>query len=222
MSFHWIALSIFTGGYLVTATTIPLFVERPGYTWAPLALVLTVSLICLALFYVQYGLPAMSPVTTAWIAFVTRSGLALTILGFQLWSLTDIRDKIWQISDLAVNLKVYWENFIIFVAFAVITILESGVALANVTAGGNTNSDLETGFFSFCWCVSSVLYVMAYLAYANILQSVWCFERPHSFECPVLGSNVPLAVYIRNRQLIRHKQKYNVRKDDGDLSFQSI
>lgn len=54
--------------------------------------------------------------------------------------------------------------------------------------------------------------MFSYLCYINILQAVWSFNQKTVYEDPILGFNVSLPVYIRNRELIRHKQATNVKK----------
>lgn len=87
----------------------------------------------------------------------------------------------------------------VFISFAIITLMETSVALVNVTAGHGLNTITETRMFESAWCITSVLYVLAYIAYANILQSVWAYKHTHLYFDPILAEHVQLPVYIRNR-----------------------
>lgn len=64
--------------------------------------------------------------------------------------------------------------------------------------------------YETAYCLVTVTYAFSYLCYINILQAVWSFKHNLEFDCPILDRKVSLPVYIRNRQLIRHKQILNV------------
>jgi hypothetical protein len=72
--------------------------------------------------------------------------------------------------------------------------------------GTTINTHFEKIFWEVTFGTIAVLYLISYVAYINILQSIWSFKHTTSYECPILGFYVPLPVYIKNRELIRQKQ----------------
>lgn len=110
-----------------------------------------------------------------------------------------------RIPDLKVDYKVYYETLFVVSFFAINVTLSSSVIVTQQTSGHQINSNFERTMFMVSYCVVSTLYIVSYLAYVNILQAVWSYQSEVMFHCPILDRLLPLPVYIRNRQLIRHK-----------------
>jgi hypothetical protein len=100
----------------------------------------------------------------------------------------------------------------IFAFFAINVVLESLTQILFKTTGSTFNSTAEQKAFEAAFCILGVLYLLSYLCYINILQAVWAYKHRTTYEDPILGCDVPVPVYIRNRQLIRHKQVMSVKK----------
>lgn len=100
----------------------------------------------------------------------------------------------------------------IFAFFAGNVVLQALIQIVLPAKGQSFNSNSEKTAFETAFCILGVLYLFSYLCYINILQAVWSFNQKTVYEDPILGFEVSLPVYIRNRELIRHKQATNFKK----------
>ena len=202
-SSHWVSIGLFTGEYIKVATQIPLLRENNKFGYFPTLLMLlivgTLTISIYAGFFIN-----VNSAFLRWIAFLTRNSLALTILTVQLITLRSIRKMICEVPDIELNKKTYYETMFIFLFFAINVPLRSSILLAFGNNGPSlTNSQMK--LYETAYSIITIFYAFSYLCYINILQAVWSFKHNLDFDCPILDRTVALPVYIRNRQLIRHK-----------------
>lgn len=92
-----------------------------------------------------------------------------------------------QVPDLGLDRKTYYETMFVVSFFAVNVTLESSVVLSLKTAGKTLDTNTEKNFFSASYITVSLLYLISYLCYINILQAVWSFKHKIYFDCPILN-----------------------------------
>ena len=202
-SSHWISIGLFTGEYIKVATQIPLLRSTNKFGYFPTLLMLLIVGTLTFSVYAGFFINAETGVLV-WIAFLTRNSLAFMILTVQLMTLYSIKSMINRVPDIELNKKTFYETMFIFLFFAINVPLRSSIQLA-FGNNGPTLTNYQMKLYETAYCTVTIFYAFSYLCYINILQAVWSFKHNLDFDCPILDRTVALPVYIRNRQLIRHK-----------------
>lgn len=112
---------------------------------------------------------------------------------------------IFDIPDLEFNKPVYYETIFIFAIFAVNVVLQSLSRVLFVDLRNTINTEEELIFWEVILGSTAALYLITYICYINILQTVWSFKHTIEYEDPILEVDVSLPVYIKNRCLIRSR-----------------
>jgi len=110
------------------------------------------------------------------------------------------------IEGLEFNKPVYYETIFIFAIFAVNVILQSLSRVLFTDLRNTIDTRVELIFWEAIFGSLAALYLISYIFYINILQTVWSFKHTINYECPILCEEVPLPVYIKNRCLMRERQ----------------
>jgi hypothetical protein len=141
-----------------------------------------------------------------WGVFLAKLFLAGAMLTLQIVSVNKTKKIILTIPSLDFNKPVYYETIFIFVIFAVNVVLQSLSRVLFTDLRNTINTRGELIFWEAVFGSLAALYLVSYIFYINILQTVWSFKHKITYECPILCEDVPLPVYIKNRCLIRERQ----------------
>jgi len=128
------------------------------------------------------------------------------MLTLQILSVNKTKKMIFSIAGLEFNKPVYYETIFIFVIFAFNVILQSLSRVLFTDLRNTIDTRVELIFWEAIFGSLAALYLISYIFYINILQTVWSFKHTITYECPILCEEVPLPVYIMNRCLIRERQ----------------
>lgn len=131
--------------------------------------------------------------------------LAFGMMALQIVSVNKTKSMIKSIPGLDFNVFVYNQTIFIFVIFATNAILQSLSRVLFTDLKNTIDTKNELLFWEILFGIIASLYLISYIFYINILQTVWAFKHKITEECPILHLDVPLPVYIINRCLIRDR-----------------
>jgi hypothetical protein len=109
------------------------------------------------------------------------------------------------------------EHIYIFAFFAVVVLIELLIELEFDVYGHSLSGPIEQAVWRVSLIFLFMLYALANIFYMSILSSIWSFTNNQTYECPILGHNVPLVVYVRNRRLLRQKNTKWHEEDKGKV-----
>jgi len=141
----------------------------------------------------------------AWIIFGLKIGACSFLVTLQLLTLNSIKTLIVNTVDCKPKNLEFVEHIYIFVFFAIIVIIQSIYNLIFQHYGHHVETSLEQTLWRISFVCLGLLYTLANIFYMSIISSIWSYKTEEVHECPILGMQVPLVVYIINRRLLRQK-----------------
>ena len=125
------------------------------------------------------------------------------MFSLQILAFTRIKKMITQQPDLELNRVTAAETLFIFVFSTLDTIVDSVFAVLFMHYQSTSTKEQVRKVWQVSLCVTTFIFLIVEICFVYILQRYWAKSHKIHFSDPILNQEVPILVYIANRQLKR-------------------